>query len=112
MGSSKKKRATDSTFDNNNRHNNKVKEHEIYLCRCEEITEDEIDKAISEGARTLKGIKKRVYAGMGLCQGRTCSKLITQKLAQKVPKEHILPDTQRPPVRALKIREIIGEKDS
>ncbi len=84
----------------------------VFICRCEEITENEIDKAIAEGARSIKGIKKRVYAGMGLCQGRTCSKLIAQKLAQVVPREEIVPDTQRPPVRALKIKELFGEDDS
>ena len=45
------------------------------VCRCEGISEGEIIDAISGplGARTLDGIKRRVRAGMGRCQGGFCS---------------------------------------
>ena len=43
------------------------------VCRCEGITEREIIDAIHAGARTLDGIKFRVRAGMGRCQGGFCS---------------------------------------
>ena len=84
---------------------------EIILCRCEEVTAAEIQKAIEQGACTLKGIKKRTSAGMGLCQGRTCSRLIMQQLAQKIPRADIKPDTVRPPVRTLKIKEFLKKDD-
>ena len=42
------------------------------ICRCEEITEDEIIKSINDGASTVDEVKKFTRAGMGLCQGRTC----------------------------------------
>lgn len=83
----------------------------VFICRCEEVTEEEVDEAIAEGARSLKGVKKRTYAGMGLCQGRTCSKLIMQKLARFVDKENVIPDTQRPPVRAIKIEDLISTEE-
>ncbi len=85
----------------------KDKAKEVFMCRCEEVTEGEVEQAIREGARTLKGVKRRTYAGMGLCQGRTCSKLIMQKLARYVDKADLLPDTQRPPVRAIKIDHLL-----
>lgn len=85
---------------------------EEYICRCEEITREEIEKAIADGATTISGIKKRTRAGMGLCQGRTCRRLITQMLSKAKPPAEILPPTSRPPVRAIKIGEIVeGEDD-
>ena len=53
----------------------------VYICRCEEVTREEVEQAIRDGATTLTGIKKRTHAGMGLCQGRTCRKLIANMLA-------------------------------
>lgn len=83
----------------------------VYICRCEEITKEDILKAIEEGATTLTGVKKRTHAGMGLCQGRTCRKLITEMLKGKKDPEQILPPTVRPPVRTVKISEVIKGDD-
>lgn len=70
---------------------------DVLVCRCEEISIGDIKKAISEGATTLTGVKRRTRAGMGLCQGRTCHQLIERMLqnASNVPVE---PDTVRPPM--------------
>ena len=45
------------------------------ICRCEGVTEGEIRDAIRRvpGARSLDGVKRRVRAGMGRCQGGFCS---------------------------------------
>ena len=43
------------------------------VCRCEEVTEKEVLDAIDQGARTLDGLKFRVRAGMGRCQGGFCT---------------------------------------
>lgn len=51
-------------------------EDDILVCRCEEVTLGEIKKAIADGARTVTGVKLRTRAGMGLCQGRTCGKMV------------------------------------
>ncbi len=79
----------------------------VYICRCEEVTKEEIEQAIGEGATTLGGIKRRTNAGMGLCQGRTCRKLISSMLTGKVEPKDIIPPTSRPPVRTAKMREFI-----
>jgi glycerol-3-phosphate dehydrogenase len=54
------------------------------ICRCESITEGEIVDAIHRGARTLDGIKFRVRAGAGRCQGGFCQPLITQLLSREL----------------------------
>ncbi len=42
------------------------------LCQCERITKGEILEAIRRGATTVDGVKRRVGAGMGRCQGSRC----------------------------------------
>ena len=75
------------------------------LCRCEEVTEEEILAAIEDGARTVTGVKRRTRAGMGLCQGKTCGQLVREVLARTLSKKvsDLEPDTPRPPTRPLKL---------
>lgn len=78
-----------------------INDDDILVCRCEEITVGDIKKAIREGARDITGVKRRSRAGMGLCQGRTCEKLVQQILRQELGNsaEEISTSTPRPPVR-------------
>ena len=81
---------------------------DMLVCRCEEVTAAEIKKAIAEGARDVTGVKRRVRAGMGLCQGRTCEKLVQQILCSELG---LAPDSvghtsARPPVRPLTFGEL------
>ena len=52
------------------------------VCRCESITEAEVLYAIKHGARTLDGVKFRVRAGMGRCQGGFCTTRVMDLLSQ------------------------------
>ena len=56
------------------------------VCRCETISEGEIVSAIHEvcGARSVKGIKKRVRPGMGKCQGGFCEPKVVEILAREL----------------------------
>ena len=51
------------------------------LCRCEDLTREDILKCIQDGYRTIDEIKRVTRAGMGPCQGRTCRMLIAQELS-------------------------------
>ena len=53
------------------------------VCRCEDITKEEILEAIDGGYQTLEEIKRVLRCGMGPCQGRTCTPLIAGLLARK-----------------------------
>lgn len=79
---------------------------DLIICRCEEVLRQEILQAIAEGARTLVEIKWRTRAGMGLCQAKTCRRLVTQILAQQTSQTmaEIAPATYRPPVRPVELR--------
>lgn len=78
-----------------------VLDDDMLVCRCEEVTVGEIREAIRQGASDVTGIKRRTRAGMGLCQGRTCEKLVQQILRQELGNapEEIGSGTARPPVR-------------
>ncbi|MCW9049998.1 MAG: NAD(P)/FAD-dependent oxidoreductase [Deltaproteobacteria bacterium] len=52
------------------------------VCRCELVTEAEVRYAIRHGARTLDGVKFRVRAGMGRCQGGFCTTRIMDLLSE------------------------------
>ncbi len=56
------------------------------ICRCENITEGEIIDAIRRplGARSLDGVKRRVRAGMGRCQGGFCSPRVMDILSREL----------------------------
>ena len=56
------------------------------ICRCEEVSEGEIIDAIHRncGARTVKGLKKRLRTGFGKCQGGFCQSLILKILAREL----------------------------
>ncbi|MEE8884982.1 MAG: (2Fe-2S)-binding protein [Eubacteriales bacterium] len=81
---------------------------DMLVCRCEEVTVGEIRKAIREGAKDVVGIKRRTRAGMGLCQGRTCEKLVQQIIREELG---VAPDqtgtsSARPPVRPVTFGEL------
>jgi bacterioferritin-associated ferredoxin len=82
-----------------------VNDDDVVICRCEEITRDQIKDAIRNGMQTLNGIKRITRAGMGLCQGETCQRLVAKILAQELnlsPAE-VEPTTARGPVRPLRL---------
>jgi bacterioferritin-associated ferredoxin len=78
---------------------------DLVICRCEEITRGEIKAAIRNGIQTLNGVKRITRAGMGLCQGQTCQKLVARILAEKLGLRaaDIDPTTARGPVRPLRL---------
>ena len=56
------------------------------ICRCECVSEAEVIEAVRRGARTLDGVKKRLGAGMGKCQGSGCDDKIAAVLARELGK--------------------------
>jgi len=72
----------------------------LLICRCEEVTEEEILNAIDEGAHSLWQVRRRTRQGMGLCEGRSCQRLAARLLAATlgVPIEEVLTPAYRPPV--------------
>jgi len=70
-----------------------------FICRCEDLTIEEIEQAIDEGYATLEELKGRLRLGMGPCQGRGCLSLARRILCKKTGKTFgdITIPTTRPP---------------
>lgn len=87
-------------------------EEEVIICRCEEISREEILKAIASGCDSVTWVKRVTRAGMGLCQGRTCGRQVARMIARETNQDpaQVLPDTQRPPLRPIPLA-ILEEKD-
>lgn len=88
-------------------------EEKTYLCRCEEITREEVQALIAKGFMTLDEIKRMSRASMGPCQGRTCRQLIMQEIEKatgvKVPDQPMT--TYRPPAKPIKLGFLLGGDD-
>lgn len=66
-----------------------ISENPLYgkiICRCEMVSEAEILQAIrrNAGARTVDGVKRRVRAGMGRCQGGFCGPKVVEILSREL----------------------------
>ena len=71
-----------------------------FICRCEDLTEDDVLKAIREGYTDLEELRRKLRIGMGPCQGRVCITLVKRILERETGKkvsEKSLP-TNRPPL--------------
>jgi len=83
------------------------------VCRCEEVTKEEILWALRAGDASLEAVKKRTRAGMGYCQGRTCKRLIAKILSEyyNLPVDRFLPGSIRYPVGPVTLQ-IIADLDA
>ena len=52
------------------------------VCRCEDLTKEEIIEAIQEGYTDLEELRRKLRIGMGPCQGRVCLSLVKRILEQ------------------------------
>ena len=78
---------------------------QVLICRCEDITLDEIRRVIDLGFTTIDEIKRVTRAGMGPCQGRTCRLMIAQELSRHfgISMDEVLMPTFRPPAKPVKL---------
>lgn len=60
------------------------------ICRCEQISLGEIKQAINNPLHvaTVDGVKRRVRAGMGRCQGGFCMPLVVRTIAEELGVEY------------------------
>ena len=76
-----------------------MKDDDLIICRCEEVTRAEINETIRQGVTRPNEVKRLTRAGMGLCQGKTCGRLMAGILSAKThqPLHKIKPSTLGPP---------------
>ncbi len=88
--------------------------NDTIICRCSDITLEDVRKLIQDGYRTVDEIKRVSRAGMGPCQGRTCSQLILREIANYTGENISELDVciSRPPVAGIKIKQILTGGES
>ena len=89
-----------------------MKNKDVIICRCEEVSQAEIEEAISLGLTRMDEVKRFTRAGMGLCQGKTCGRLVMGilSLETKKPLEEVKPSTSRPPTRVMPLSVLARER--
>jgi NAD(P)H-nitrite reductase large subunit len=83
------------------------------VCRCEDISEEDVICAIEQGYTDLEELRKKLRIGMGPCQGRVCIQLVVRILEKKTGKKvaTIPLPTVRPPLVPVSLGTLASEKN-
>lgn len=82
------------------------------VCRCEDVTRQEIDTALDEGATNVNQVKAWTRCGMGPCQGRSCGDVIGELVGSRLQsRERAGCFTGRPPLRPVRLDDLTGQYD-
>jgi len=73
------------------------------VCRCVDVTEHELKKAIDEGRKDIESLKRAKGVGTGPCQGKSCMSHIVGMLARanKKSPEEVGTVKSRQPVQSI-----------
>jgi bacterioferritin-associated ferredoxin len=84
---------------------------DIIMCRCEDVTLEDLHKKIDEGYETFEDLKRLLRIGMGPCQANTCGILIQKELANYLNKktETIKTHHSRPVLQGISLEMIHKE---
>lgn len=80
------------------------------VCRCEDVTQKDIEAAFSLGHRDVEEVKRYTGFGTGPCEGKECLALVSRLLAQ-LGQNTLRPFTARSPVAPVSLRALAGISD-
>lgn len=77
----------------------------VIICRCEEVSYEEIEEVIRLGARTFDDIKRLTRCGMGPCQAKICTSLVANIIHEVLDKpfQQIPLPRMRMPISPIKL---------
>ncbi|MBU8919159.1 (2Fe-2S)-binding protein [Bacillus sp. FJAT-29953] len=77
----------------------------VVICRCEEVSYEEIEEVIRLGARTFDDIKRLTRCGMGACQAKICNFLVANIIHEELgkPLQEIPLPRMRMPISPIKL---------
>ena len=78
----------------------------IILCRCEDVTASDVERAIATGFADLEEVKRYTGFGTGPCQGKECLRNVALAIARLAGREPatIAPFTSRPPLAPTELK--------
>jgi sarcosine oxidase subunit beta len=74
----------------------RVSRGKTIVCRCEDVTWDDVQRAVATGFDDLEEVKRYTGFGTGLCQGKECMGLVACALATLTGTRDLQPFTSRP----------------
>ncbi len=82
------------------------------ICRCEDVTEEEIVAKIHEGYHTIDELKRILRVTMGLCQGKGCRKHLAKIISRElgIPVARVIQPTYRPPAKPIPISATVDKE--
>ncbi len=82
------------------------------ICRCEDVTLDEVLKALDMGYRDIESLKRYLAIGTGPCQAKNCQTNLVRILLERqvLDTDDIIPIVSRPPVTMTPMKFYTGEK--
>lgn len=87
----------------------------VLVCRCEDVTEQEVRDAVALGHRDLESVKRYTGFGTGWCQGKQCTATCARLLVALGGNPPEVPITPRPPFHPVRMAHLAailtGEAD-
>jgi NAD(P)H-nitrite reductase large subunit len=80
------------------------------VCRCEDVTVQELEHAIERGHTDIESLKRYTGFGTGWCQGKWCVALCARLLVERGGTAE-MPITPRPPLHPLRLADLAGLAD-
>lgn len=80
--------------------------HKIMVCRCEDVTLQDLTNALARGYRNIEELKRYTGLGTGPCQGKECMRQCALLIASRTdtPPHKIRPFTTRPPLTSTALK--------
>lgn len=82
----------------------------IIVCRCEDVTLEDLQEAFQAGFRDLESLKRFAGFGTGFCQGKSCVCHAARFLASVKGGDDVVsdPPRTRPPLRPTPMASLVG----
>ncbi len=89
-----------------------AEEEDPFICRCERVRKSEIVDAIRSGVRDMNQLKAVVRAGLGGCNGKTCTDLILRIYKEEgIPLSEVTLPSHRPLVAEVHLGDFATKKE-
>ena len=78
----------------------------IILCRCEDVTARDVERAVATGFADLEEVKRYTGFGTGPCQGKECLRAVALAIAAASGRDPgaLAPFTSRPPLAPTELK--------
>lgn len=82
---------------------------DIIICRCEDVSLQDIHDVMDEGYTTFEDLKRILRVGMGPCQANTCGLLVQREIAKylNIPLKEVEFHKVRPLTNGVKLGSIV-----